>query len=47
MDTNELLYQTETPSQHSKPPYGYQKGKVVGTRSEKMEMNIYKHDSIK
>ena len=29
MDTNEL-YQTETALQHSKAPYVYQKGKVVG-----------------
>ena len=31
MDTNELLYQTEMALQHSKAPYGYQKGKVVGS----------------
>ena len=29
MDTNELLYQTETPHNIAKP-YSYQKGNVVG-----------------
>ena len=41
MDTNELLYQKEMALQHSKAPYGYQKGKVVGKGNEKVEMNIH------
>lgn len=40
MDTNEI-YQTEKASQHSKAPYGYQKGKAMGKRNEKVEMNIH------
>ena len=41
MDTDELLYQTETASQHSEVPYGYQKWKVVAKGNEKAEMNIH------
>ena len=39
MGTNELLYQTETTSQHSEVPYGYQEGRGVGKGNEKAEMN--------
>ena len=46
MDTNEL-YQTEMASQHSKAPYGYQKGKVVGDEKwegvdEHIHTTVYK-----
>ena len=41
MDTNELLYQAEMASQHSKAPYDYQKGKRRPVRSEQVEMNIH------
>ena len=41
MDANEILYQKETALKHSKAPYGYQKGKVVGKGNEKVEMNIH------
>ena len=37
MDTNELLYQIEKASGHSRAPYGYQQGKVVW-----WEMSRYK-----
>ena len=40
MDTNEL-YQIETALQHSKAPYVYQKGKVVGGKNEQVLMSVY------
>ena len=41
MDTNKLVYQTETDSQHSKTPYGFQKGKLVGKGNETVEMSTH------
>lgn len=40
-DTNELVHQTETDSQHNNAPYGYQKGKLVGKGNETVEMNTH------